>query len=140
MQVFSHNPSNAGYHGDMATTGRPPKQERTPFGERIAQARERIGLNQRELAEKIEVSQRALSWWERQPTAIKPDQLVQLAKALGVTVDHLVGCESKPTRKNGPTGKALKLFEKVSKLPKRKQQRILGTVEDMLIAQEAKAS
>jgi hypothetical protein len=37
-----------------------------------------------------------------------------------------------------PTGKARKLFEGVSKLPRSQQQRILAMVEDMLIAQEAK--
>ena len=140
MQAISHISTNSGYHEGMATTGRPPKQERTPFGERIADARERIGLNQRELAEKVGISQRALSWWERQPAAIKPDQLTQLAQALGVSVDYLVGNTSKTIPKSGPTGKALKLFEEVSKLPKRSQQRILGTVEDMLIAQQTKAS
>jgi hypothetical protein len=47
---------------------------------------------------------------------------------------------SKKPRGAAITGKAQTLLEQLSKLPRNQQQRILATVEDMLVAQEAKAS
>ena len=37
-------------------------------------------------------------------------------------------------RKGGPVGKARRVFEEVSKLPRHQQQRILGIVEDLIAA------
>ena len=68
---------------------------------------------------------------------IRPEFLAGLAKVLGVSTEQLLGADT-PPKKDGPTGKARKLFEEVSKLPRSQQQRILAMVEDMLIAQEAK--
>jgi repressor LexA len=113
----------------MSNMGRPAKRERTEFGERIVVAREEAGLSQRELAEKLGVTQRALSWWEREPVALKPDQMAALAAALGVSTDHLLGVQAARKRGPGPMGKARKVFEAVSKLPRHQQQKIVDVVE-----------
>ena len=34
----------------------------------------------------------------------KPEQLAALADALGVSVDYLLGCQSRPKRGTGPVG------------------------------------
>ncbi len=96
------------------------------------EAREAAGLNQRDLAEKLGISQRALSWWEREPVALKPEQLTALAEALGVSIDHLLGLEKSPQRGAGPTGKAKKVFEAVSKLPRHQQKKIIDVVESFV--------
>jgi transcriptional regulator with XRE-family HTH domain len=80
--------------------GRPTSRKRTAFGERLVAAREEAGLSQRELADKLGVTQRSLSWWERQPVALRPEQLAQLAAALGVTTDYLLGAETSKRRSN----------------------------------------
>ncbi len=56
-------------------------------------------------------------------------------RRFGTSVRHQFG----PQHSSGPVGKARRIFEKVSQLPHRQQQRILATVEDMVFAQEAKA-
>jgi len=109
--------------------GRPTERDRTEFGERIVAAREEAGLSQRELADKLGITQRALSWWEREPVALKPEQMAALAAALGVTTDYLLGVEVPKKRGTGPTGKARKVFEAVSKLPRHQQQKIVDVVE-----------
>jgi hypothetical protein len=50
-------------------------------------------------------------------------------------VDYLLGRENGGQRKGGPVGKARRVFEEVSRLPRHKQQRILGIVEDLIAAQ-----
>ena len=87
------------------------------------------GLSQRELADKLQITQRALSWWERQPVALRPEQLVALATTLGVTADFLLGIDASRKRGTGPTGKARRVFEAVSKLPRHQQQKIVDVVE-----------
>lgn len=116
-------------------TGRPPSQPRTPFGERLHAAREARGLSQATVADKLGMSQNAYACWERKPVALRPDQIEKLVQVLGVSVDHLLGDNGDSDRKNGPTGKARRLFDEVSRLPRKRQQRILATVEDMLTAQ-----
>jgi transcriptional regulator with XRE-family HTH domain len=116
-------------------TGRPSKQPRTAFGARLHAAREALGLSQTQVAEKMGVSQKAYAVWERHPVALRPDQIERLAKILGIPIEELFGVSTPKTR-GGPVGKARRVFEAVSKLPRHHQQRIIGVVE-ALVAQSS---
>jgi transcriptional regulator with XRE-family HTH domain len=122
-----------------ANMGRPTSRKRTAFGERLVATREEAGLSQRELADKLGVTQRALSWWEREPVALRPEQVAQLATALGVSADYLLGVETKK-RGGGPTGKARRAFEAVSKLPRHHQQKIVDVVETFVAGHKSNSS
>jgi transcriptional regulator with XRE-family HTH domain len=122
------------YYGGM-NTGRPASQPRTPFGERLHAAREARGISQAQVAEQLGMSQNAYACWERKPVALRPDQVEQLAKILNVSVEMLFNGNGGTERKGGPTGKARRVFEEVSRLPRKRQQRIVSVVEDMLAAQ-----
>lgn len=133
MQAFSNITVILPYTQDMiANMGRPTERKRTAFGERIVAAREEAGLSQKELSEKMGITQRALSWWEREPVALKPDQMAQLATALGVSADYLLGVEKDRKRGQGPVGKARRLFETVSKLPRHQQEKVLAILEPFI--------
>ena len=119
---------------DGMNTGRPAAQPRTPFGERLHAAREARGLSQAQVAQQLGMSQNAYACWERKPVALRPEQIDQLAKILSVSVDALFS-GSGSAHKGGPTGKAQRVFEEVSRLPRKRQQRIVSVVEDMLAAQ-----
>jgi transcriptional regulator with XRE-family HTH domain len=134
MQVKKLTQDSMLYPAGMQT-GRPSKYPRTPFGERVHAAREAMGLSQAQVAEKMGVTQTAYAVWERHPVALRPEQIEKLAAVLSVTVEHLFDREETNQRGKGPVGKARRLFESVSKLPRSRQQRILATVEDMLTAQ-----
>ena len=60
------------------------------FGERLKQCRKQKGLTQQELADPLGVSNKSVSRWE---SGSYPDvaTLGPLARALGVTVDDLLG-------------------------------------------------
>jgi hypothetical protein len=77
-----------------------------------------------------------ITHWEREEVALRADQLAALAGALGVTVDFLVGRENGKRRGNGPVGRACRVFETLSRLPRHQQQRIIDVVE-ALVAQHA---
>ena len=126
------------YDGAM-NTGRPASQPRTPFGERLHAAREARGLSQAQVAAQIGMSQNAYACWERKPVALRPDQIEQLAKILNVPVGTLFNGNDGKDRKGGPIGKARRVFEEVSRLPRKRQQRIVSVVQDMLAAQRMAA-
>ncbi len=119
----------------VMNTGRPASQPRTAFGQRLHAAREARGLSQAQVAEQLGMSQNAYACWERKPVALRPDQVEQLAKILSVSIDTLFTGNEGLDRKGGPIGKARRVFDEVSRLPRKRQQRILGVVEDMLSAQ-----
>lgn len=137
MQAISLDFQTRPYNADMQT-GRPPKTERTPFGARLYQAREDKGLSQRQVAEELGVPLKTYANWERRSVGIKPEHLSQLAAVLGVTLDHLFGAEAAPKKQDGPVGKARRLFEEVSDMPRHQQQRILSALDDMIAGQKAK--
>lgn len=116
--------------------GRPAKSKRSPFGERLAQARQQAGLTQQKLAERLGTIQRVIAHWERAPVALRADQLAALATALGVTADYLVGRDSPTKRATGPVGRARRVLETVSRLPRHQQQRIIDVVEALVAQHE----
>jgi hypothetical protein len=62
------------------------------------------------------------------------EYISKLAAVLNVSVDYLLGHENGGKQKGGPVGKARRVFEEVSELPRHQQQRILGIVEDLIAA------
>jgi transcriptional regulator with XRE-family HTH domain len=108
------------------------QKPRSPLGDRIVKARLRAGLTQKDLAEQLSVSQRAIAHWETNSVALRADQLAALADVLGVTVDYLMGREEGKSQKSMAAGKARQVFEEVNSLPRAQQQRILDVVQAML--------
>jgi transcriptional regulator with XRE-family HTH domain len=124
----------------LMKTGRPSFRKRTDFGQRVHAAREALGLSQAQVAEQLGITQPSYAPWERDPVALRPDQLAQLASILQVSIDELVsGAEQQRRTNGGPIGKARRVFEEVNKLPRHQQQRIVGVVEDMIAAQRLTA-
>lgn len=126
-------------YADGMKTGRPSKSERSDFGARVYAVREAAGLSQREVAAQLGISQPSYALWERNDVALRPDQLVKLAGVLGVRVEELLNPPANGNRRGGPAGKAKRVFETVSQLPRGQQQKILQVVE-ALVAQHAKAA
>ena len=60
------------------------------MGARIVERRKALGLSQEELAERIDVTPQMISTAERGVKAIRPENLVNLSKALGVSADYLL--------------------------------------------------
>jgi transcriptional regulator with XRE-family HTH domain len=116
----------------------------SPYGDgmaeksRLRELREKAGLSGRELARQIGESSTNVSYWERSGQIPRSDVLARMAKALGVTVEVLLG-EATLRRTVKPGGKVGAVFEAVSKLPRRQQQKIVEVVEAM-VAQHSKAA
>jgi len=112
----------------MHPGGRPTENKRPELGERIAKARERAGLSQYDLARELGVAQQQVVSWERKVNALRSDSLARVAQVLKVSTDELLGIV--PVKETLPRGKSLRLFEEISKLPRRQQERILENLAD----------
>jgi transcriptional regulator with XRE-family HTH domain len=133
MQHKSTETCNSLYNECMPA-GRPATTQRTDFGEKLYQARLAKGLSQIDLAELVSISQQAYASWERKPTALKPEQLVIIARALEVSIDSLLGLTPKVKHKSGPVGKLQLLLEEASKLPRSQQNKISDLLEPFIVA------
>lgn len=74
---------------------------------RLLQYRKRMGLSQEELAEKIGVSRQAVSKWERAEASPDTDNLIELSKVYGVTLDEMLrgGAEEAQTAEESAADK-----------------------------------
>jgi len=109
------------------------------LGQRVASYRKDLGMNQTELGEKLGVSQPVVASYEVGRRRIPVSALPVLSVLFGVSVDTLLG-KAESRGKRGPSSKMQLLIDELDQLPRAQQQRILATMEDMLIAQQAKAS
>ena len=119
-------------YADEMPKGRPSKRPRSQFGERLAAARERLGLSQSQLADKLGVSQKVITYWERNEVALRSDQLTAIAAALNFSVEELLGQPKPKARGSGPVGKARQVFEAVSQLPRKQQEKIFDILQPFL--------
>lgn len=67
-----------------------PEMLHKEMGKRILQRRKALGLSQEEFAEKADVSAQLISTAERGTKAIRPENLLKISKALGVSADYLL--------------------------------------------------
>lgn len=133
MQALCSIATNSPYNPAMQT-GRPSSRPRPPFGERLHVLREAAGLTQAQVADKLGISARAYAFWEREPVALKAEQIAALADMLGVTADALLGREEPKSRGSGPAGRLRQVFERASKLPRSQQAKVAEFV-DAFVAQ-----
>jgi transcriptional regulator with XRE-family HTH domain len=118
----------------------PPSSE---FGERLMRLRIARGLTQTQLADAIDSSQRAISRYETIAEFPPTHVVVQLARALDVTTDELLGF--KPPKKigvgngGGPhdpeTRRLWKKFQQVRGLPEKDQRAVIRLLNSLVAGQ-----
>lgn len=68
------------------------------FGEKLQALRQKSGMSQDALAEKLNVSRQAVSRWERDETMPETEKVILIADLFGVTTDYLLRQTEKKTR------------------------------------------
>lgn len=126
--AFCQNISFPQNHLYTAGMGRRLTRARPKQGERLASLRVKAGLSQAELAKLIGVQQQTVAFWELSDKPPRSDVLINLAKVLGVRLEDLLTGETLRLQPSGPAGKVRKLFEHVSRLPKRQQEKVVEFV------------
>lgn len=103
------------------------------LGSRIAQRRKAQELTHAELGELVGVTQQQIASFETGRRRMPISTLPLLAKALGVSIEELVG-EAPKRGKRGPAPKLQQQLEQLQALPLAKQ-RLVSEVLDSLLAQ-----
>jgi transcriptional regulator with XRE-family HTH domain len=107
---------------------------RTDFGRRLFTVRRARGISQKELGEKVGLSLRMISYYERDENGPPVAVLKKIAAALNVSASYLLGESPLKTTVKDEIDPALKKpFEVLQSLPK-KQQRTAVSMIDALAA------
>jgi transcriptional regulator with XRE-family HTH domain len=100
------------------------------LGRRIARLRRDRGLTQVELAERLGITQPAVSDYENDDTRLPADAVIQIAHILGVSADELLGLKESSSNPGGSRNRRLyRRLQEIEKLPRRDQQALLRTIE-----------
>ena len=93
------------------------------FGEKLQRLRQRAGMSQDVLAEKLGVSRQAVSRWERDETMPETDKVIALAELFGVTTDYLLRQQPEETEQEAPPD-----GNRTSRRPDRRQDDLLDRI------------
>ena len=95
--------------------------------------REKSGLTARELARQVGTTHQNILYWEKIGRVAKTELLIPMSKALGVTVEEVLG-EERPRKTIVAGGKMGQLFEEASRLPRSQQEKIVSVLEPFVAA------
>ena len=101
------------------------------MGARIAQLRKDSSITQVQLAQVMEVSQQTVTSWEVGRRGVPVSAVPALARALGCTVETLVG-EKAATVRRGPAPKLQQHIDRINQLPKPQQRFVMQVLESVL--------
>lgn len=106
----------------------------------MVELRKAAGLTQAELAKLVGETQQNIAYWEQSDKPPRSDVLPKLAEVLGVQVEDLLKAKGTSVRRrSGPVGKTQRLFEEVSRLPRREQNMIVQFVSALVNQHKSRA-
>lgn len=99
------------------------------FGERLAQLRKAAGYTQVEFAAEIGITQRMVAYYEA-PSAPPPAHLLpQMAQALGVSVEVLLGIAPAARAKKLGNSRLERRLQAIEKLPPQEKRQVLQLLD-----------
>lgn len=116
-----------------------PRPQPEAFGARLRRLRSARGLTQRELGERVRLSQRMVAYYETQGGTPSAPLVAEIAKLLRVSVDELVGGSKRatspsPAPSSGAELRLWRRFKQLQTLPPQKQRTVLQVLDDALAA------
>ena len=120
-------------------TQKTPSGNNFSFGRRLAKIRKAKGLTQTELGQRIGASQRAMHHYEKKADYPPVQKLMDLARALDMTVDELLrtGDNGSPRFQN-INPKLAKRLRLASNLPQHDLKALSTFIDALLLKQEVK--
>jgi transcriptional regulator with XRE-family HTH domain len=107
-------------------------------GFNIANTRKKMGLSQKDLAEKVGITQALLSHYETGKRSIPVEIIIQISISLNVRADLLLGTANTGTIEGHiPSRKILQRLQKIENLPPNQQKILLKNIDMFLKAAES---
>lgn len=102
------------------------------LGGRIARLRKEQDITQVQLAELIGITQQTINSYETGRRRVPVSLLPVIAKRLGVAVEALLADDSKAAAKRGPVPKLQQQMDRITQLPRTKQQFVMQVIDSVL--------
>jgi transcriptional regulator with XRE-family HTH domain len=102
------------------------------FGKRLAELRKAAGLTQKQLGEKVGVSNRVIYYYEGETTYPPAHLIAPLAKELKVSTDELLGIKRIKQQLDPQHAALWRRLKKIETLPKRDQKALLHYLDALV--------
>jgi transcriptional regulator with XRE-family HTH domain len=102
------------------------------FGERLSQVRRSRGMTQAELGKAAGVSNRVIAYYEQDGAQPPGAMLLDLARALRVSTDQLLGLKPAKDKTSPRTARLMKRLRKIEDLPPADQRTVLKILDSLL--------
>lgn len=102
------------------------------FGKRLSEIRRSRGMTQTELGKAAGVSKRVIVYYEQDDSQPPGAMLVDLARALDITTDELLGMTPLKTKTSPKTARLVKRLQRIERLPADDQRAVLKFLEALL--------
>lgn len=110
------------------------------FGQRLAQLRKDAGYTQKELADEIDATRRVIAYYETESEHPPASLLVDLAKALRVTTDELLGVKPIKHKAAKADNRLQRRFQQIEKLPAKNRRQLIQVIDTFLQAAQLQQS
>ena len=107
------------------------------FGRRLTELRKARGLTQIDLGREVGVSNRVIAYYEEDGAQPPGPMLVDLAKALRISVDQLLGVKPLKETPSPRTARLLNRLRRVEELPAPDQRALLRYLDALLLRSRA---
>ena len=111
-----------------------PMKERTlkGFGKRLADIRRSRAMTQEELGAAVGVSKRVIAYYEQADAQPPGALLIDLARALRVSTDQLLGLKAQKETPDPRTARLLKRLQRMEQLPPADLRVVLKMIDGLL--------
>lgn len=104
------------------------------FGQHLAQLRKDAGYTQKELADEIQSTRRVIAYYETESAHPPANLLVDLAKALNVTTDELLGIKPIKQKTVKTDNRLQRRIQQIEKLPSKDRRQLVQVIDTFLKA------
>ncbi len=111
-------------------------EELSSFGKRLAKLRKAAGYTQQQLADEISATRRMIAYYESESQHPPANMLVDLARALNVSADELLGI--KPVETLPISSRLERRIRQIEKLGPRPRQQITQLIDTFVEAEQLK--
>jgi transcriptional regulator with XRE-family HTH domain len=105
------------------------KEAMMDFGARLAELRKTAGYTQVQFAQEVGISQRMVAYYESPDSHPPAHLLADMARALGVTTDELLGVAVVKRTKKAASSRLQRRLEQIEKLDPSEKRQILQLID-----------
>lgn len=108
-------------------------------GKQLARLRKGAGYTQQELADEIGATRRMIAYYEAESDRLPTNLLVELARALKVTTDELLGLKATAAAKSTQRdSRLLRRLQQIEKLDAAKKRQIMQVIDTFIEHEQLK--